>query len=230
LSSRWTEILFGHKVWFAMQKKLLLVFLYLLCLSSWAQETNFLNYNYFVYSASPKLRQFIADHTAASKLLTNAFSEAFSNRTVQLFYFYSDDESIPRAFHYYPDESVVGISIRENQKSSDEFICLLFEVLNSESEKHFQEIYQKAKDGILSKADFVNALFKTEFEAVKKTRDLIRDLNLNKREISESYYYNRLIECPNKFEDFLTYKKKVSPHRDQIKEYEMQYDALRKPL
>jgi hypothetical protein len=123
---------------------------------------------------------------------------------------------------------VVGIAIRENQQSSDEFICLLFEVLNSEGEKRFQEIYQKAKDGTLSKTNFVNEILKVEFEAVKRTRELIRGLNLNKKEISESYFYNRYIECPNKFEDFLSYKKKASPQRDQIKEYEMQYDSLRK--
>lgn len=208
-----------------MHKKIIILFLpLLLCVSSWAQQTNILNSN---YSVSPKLRQFITDHPTATKLLANTLAETFSNRTVQLYYFYSDDESVPRAFHYYPDESVVGITIRENQQSSDEFICLLFEVLNSEREKRFREIYQKAKDGSLSKTDFVNAVLETEFEAVKRTRDLIRDLNLNKKEISESYYYNRLIECPNKFTDFLSYKKKVSPQRDQIKEYEMQYDSLR---
>ncbi|HTA94662.1 MAG TPA: hypothetical protein VK769_00915 [Verrucomicrobiae bacterium] len=209
-----------------MQKKIIILFLpLLLCVSSWAQQTNILSSN---YSVSPKLRQFITDHSTASKLLTNALSEAFSNRTVQLYYFYTDDESTARAFHYYPDESVVGIVIRENQQPPDEFICLLFEVLNSEGEKRFQEIYQKAKDGTLSKGDFVNAVSKVEFEAIKRTRDLIHDLNLNKKEISESYYYNRLIQCPDKFEDFLSYKKKVSPQRDQVKEYEMDYDSLRK--
>jgi hypothetical protein len=209
-----------------MQKKIIILLLtLLLCVSSWAQQTNILNSN---YSVSPKLRQFITDHSAASKLLTDTLSESFSNRTVQLYYFYSDDESIPRAFHYYPDESVVGIVIRENQQPSDEFISLLFEVLNSENEKRFQEITQKAESGALSKANYATEILKTEFEVVKRTRELIRGLNLNKKEISESYLYNRYIECPNKFEDFLSYKKKVSPQRDQIKEYEMQYDSLPK--
>jgi hypothetical protein len=209
-----------------MQKKIIILFLPLmLCVSCWAQQAKILNSN---YSISPKLRQFIIDHPAASQFLTNAFSEAFSNRTVQLYYFYSDDESIPRAFHYYPDESVVGIGIRENQQPSDEFICLLFEILNSEGEKHFKEICQKAKGGALSKTNFVNEILKVEFEAVKRTRTLILDLGLKKKEISQSYYYNRLIGCPNKFEDFLSYKKKVSPQRDQIKEYETEYDSLQK--
>jgi hypothetical protein len=209
-----------------MQKKIIILFLSLLvCVSSWAQQTNILNSN---YSVSPKLRQFITDHSGASKLLTNALSEAFSNRTVQLYYFYTDNESTPRAFHYYPDESVVGIVIRENQQPSDEFISLLFEVLNSESEKHFQEITQKAENGDLSKTNFITEILKVEFEADKRTRDLISDLNLNKKEISESYFYNRFIKCPNKFEDFLPYQKMVSPNRDLFKEYGMEYDSLPK--
>jgi hypothetical protein len=211
-----------------MQKKIIILFLpLLLCVSSWAQQTNVLNSN---YSVSPKLRQFIIDHPGASKMLTKALSEAFSNRTVQLYYFYSDDESIPRAYHYYPSESVVGICIRENQQPVDEFITFLFEVLNSEGEKHFQEIIQKAKSGTISKTNFATEILKVEFEAVKRTRDLIGNLKLNKKEISESDYYNRFVECPNKFEAFLSYTKKVSLHgdRDSIKDYETQYDLLRK--
>src|SRR5271165_1445404 len=55
--------------------------------------------------ASPKLRQFLTGHREASQMMSNVVSEAFSNRTVRLHYFYSEDESVARARHYYPDES-----------------------------------------------------------------------------------------------------------------------------
>src|SRR5262245_51555087 len=48
-------------------------------------------------TVSPKLKQFLVDHSAASNALVGAISESFSNRTVQLYYFYSDDEAQPRA-------------------------------------------------------------------------------------------------------------------------------------
>ncbi|HXI68995.1 MAG TPA: hypothetical protein VNN22_01420 [Verrucomicrobiae bacterium] len=214
-----------------MQKKINILFLpLLLCLSSWAQQTNLLNSS---YSVSPKLSQFIIDHPQASKLLTNILSEAFSNRTVQLYYYYSDDKSIPSAFHYYPSESVVGITIRENQLPSDEFISLVFEVLNSESEKHFQDLYQKAQLGSISRTNFAQEIMKVEFKAAKRTRDLIGSLKLSDKEMAESKQCRRFIECPNEFEDFLSYTEKVNQitnalRRDPIKEYEMQYDSLRK--
>ena len=206
-----------------MRRKIIILFLLLLlCLSSWAQQNNFLG------GASPKLRQFLTDHPAATKLLTNTLSEAFSNRTVHLYYFYSDDESIARAFHYYQYESSVVIAIRENQQPSDEFICLVFEMLNSEGETRFQEISEKAASGTISRTNFPIEILKVEFEAVKRIHDLLGNLKLNEKEVDESYYYNRFTQCPNKFEDFLSYTKKVSPHRDPIKEYEAKYDLLRR--
>lgn len=207
-----------------MQKKIIILFLsLLLCFSSWAQQTNILS------SASPKLRQFLIDHPTASKLLTNTLSEAFSDRTVQLYYFYSDDESVARAVHYYPHESAVVIAIRENQEPSDEFFCLIFEMLNSEGEKRFQRIFKKAASGTMSRTDFANEMLKVEFEAVKRMRDLVGNLKFNDKEIAKSHYYKRFIECPNKFEDFLAYTEKLSsPHQSPAKEYEAQYDLLRK--
>ena len=65
-------------------------------------------------------------------------------------------------------ESVVLITIRENQQPADEFICLIFEALNSEGEKHFQEIIKRAEPGILSRTNFASEILKVEFEAVKK--------------------------------------------------------------
>jgi hypothetical protein len=106
----------------------------LLCASSWAQQTN------IVSAASPKLKKFISNHPEAAKIFTNAISSAFSNKTVQLYYFYSDDESEARAYHYYPNTvgmPEVIVCVRENQSSLDEFITILFETLNTKQEAGF---------------------------------------------------------------------------------------------
>src|SRR5271167_2793647 len=112
-----------------MLKKLSAILLAILsCISSQAQGTN-------IYSMmSPQLREFLATHPGASKSLSDTFSEAFSNRVVQLYYFYTDDESGPQALHYYLNESSVVIGIRENQEPGDQCYCLIFEILNSEGE------------------------------------------------------------------------------------------------
>ena len=194
-----------------------------LCVSSFAQESNILD------TVSPKLRQFVITHPGALQLLTNTLSEAFNGRTVQLYYFYSEDKVAARAYHYYPSESVVGICIRENQEPSDEFACLIFEMLNSEGEKRFQEFYHKAESGDISKTNFAREMLNVEFVAVKSTGNLLHNLKFSKKEISESYYYKRFIECPDSFEDFISYSVKVSSHGDPIKEFETKYDSLRKP-
>src|ERR1035437_10771122 len=77
--------------------------------SSQAQNSNIFS------MVSPKLKQFLTAHPKASSTMSNVLSEEFSNRTVQLNYFYSNDESAAKAYHYFPDESSVCIVIREHQ-------------------------------------------------------------------------------------------------------------------
>ena len=191
--------------------------------SSQAEEGRILN------TLSPKLRQFLSENPKAYQSLTNSLSEAFAKRTLQLYYFYSDDESIARASHYYPNEAAVGIFIRENQQALDEFICLVFEAINSISEKGFLELFAKAESGEISKDNFTREIAKLEFKAAKRTRDLLMGIRPSGSEAFRSYYYKRFKDCPDDFEDFLLYSKKVSsPHRDSTKEWEMKYDLLRK--
>jgi hypothetical protein len=197
----------------------------LLCASSWAQQTN------IVSTASPKLKKFISAHPEAAKIFTNAISNAFSNKTVRLYYFYSDDESEARAFHYYPNNvglPEVVLCVRENQNPLDEFITILFETQNSKNESKFAKIYQDAYSGTLSREQFASEISQYEFEATKSTHALLLALKFGKNEIDESYYYKRFAGCPTNYNDFLSYCKKVSPQRDALKEDELQYDSLQK--
>ena len=202
---------------------LIVLFSTFFCVSAWARGLEVLN------MASPKLREFLIAHPAALQSLTNILSRAFAERTAVLYYFYSENESTARAAHYYPSDSDVGITIRENQQPADEFICLVFEVLNSESQKLFQELIRKAESGTISRSDFAQEMLRVEFKAAQGTRDLLGTFRLSKREISKSHFYKRVDGTPKRFEDFLAYTKMIcAPERDPFAEYEAKYDSLRK--
>jgi hypothetical protein len=197
----------------------------LLCAWAGAQENSILS------EASPKLKKFISDHPEAAQIFTNAISSAFSNKTVRLYYFYSDNKSEAPAFHYYPNSvglPDVAICVRENQSSLDEFITILFETLNSKNENGFRNLWGDAYSGTISREQFARKTLQYEFEATETTRALLLKLKFRKEEIDASYYYRKFADCPSKFEDFLSYSKRISPHRDALKEYEIKYDELRK--
>jgi hypothetical protein len=209
-----------------MGRNLVILFscIFLWC-ASWAQETNLLR------GCSPKLKEFLTDHPTAQKTLNHAFSEAFSSRTVGLSYFYSEDEHQPKAFHFYPQNAglpQVFICVRENQPPLDEFISVLFEISNSKGESRFQQIFEQARAGTISRTEFARAILKVEFEADKTIRDLLAHLDVAKRERAKSYYYGRYRDLPDDFEEYLSFIKRASPKRDAIGDYELQYDSLRK--
>jgi hypothetical protein len=173
---------------------------------------------------SPKLWEFLTEHPAASQVLSNVISQVFTNRTFQLYYFYSDDESVPRASHDYISKSEVAIYIRENQQPFDEFIGLLFEALNSTSENKFLELFAQAKSATIPKSEFASAGCKLEFDAVRRARDLLINIKLRKSERNKSHFYKLFMGAPN---NFLVYSKNVSSrHQDIVKEWGMKYDSL----
>ena len=138
-------------------------------------------------------------------------------------------EDVGLVLSYYPSDSELGVIIRENQDPADEFIGLLFELLNSEGERRFQELFQQARAGTISKRDFTQEVLKHELKAVKRTRDVLVSLKFRKGAVSKSHSYKQFLECPDTFEDFVQYTKKISPaKRDVFGEYDAKYDALRK--
>jgi hypothetical protein len=173
----------------------------------------------------------MSEYPQAEKILSNAFSNAFSNKTVGLYYFYSNNESQPRAYHYYPNTvgwPDVVLCVRENQNPMDEFTTLLFETINSKSEDGFTKLEQEAYLGTIPREQFAKEIVRCEFEATKSTRDALFTLKLKRKEINGSDYYRSFAECPTNFDDFLSYSKKLSSQRDVLKEYELKYDSLRK--
>ena len=197
----------------------------LLCASSWAQQSNIIS------GVSPKLKKFISNYPEAAKIFTNAISDAFSNKTVRLYYFYSNDESEVRYLHYYPNTvglPEVALCIRENQCPLDEFIGILYETINSKNESAFTKLSQEAYLGTISKEQFSKHILQYEFEAGTSTRAALLTLKLRKAETDESDFYHSFTECPTNFDDFLPFCKKVYPQWRGDKDYEIKYDSLRK--
>jgi hypothetical protein len=180
-----------------------------------------------LYLPSPKLRQFLHETPTASQTLSNVLVETFVDRTLCLFYFYSEDKSVARAYHDYPDETHVAIYIRENQQPLDEFICLIFEALNSTNERQFLKLFDKAKTGAISKGEFTSDVARLEFDAVKKTQVLLKAIKLARGDRSKSEYYKLFRDAPENFDEFFLYIKRLSSARDVIKELSTKYDLLR---
>lgn len=206
-----------------MNKKLVL-----LLSTVWLSLSGHAQTNTTLSMLSPKLREFLAAHAAASHGLNTALAEAFVNRKVHIFYFYTDNDTADRAYHMYPSADRVVVAVRENQEPADEFICLFFELLNSTNEKSFEALFRKASAGELSREAFANEVLKLEFKSLIKTRDLLGSFKFKKSEIQTSYEYDHFLKCPDKFEDFTAYAKTLNPQRDVFKEYESKYDLLRK--
>ena len=192
---------------------------------SWAQQSTVQS------NMSPGLRQFMNSHPTALDQLNRSFSDSFSNKTVWVCYFYSDEDSRAQAFHFYPntaDLAEVVICVSENQGPIDQFITMLFEALNSKGERRFSELMDQARAGTISKTDFARAILKQEFEATKETRDLLVTLKFRPKDKAASHYFSLFAQCPSEFDDFLAHTKRVSGKRDAMKEYVAKYDLLRR--
>src|SRR5579859_861371 len=159
---------------------------------------------------SPKLRKLLDEHESAAQTLSNAVAEAFSNRSLQLYYMYSTNEAVPPASHYYPDPGTVGILLVENQEPIDEFITLLYEIINSKGEKRFKELCDQAMTDDIPRTNFAYEVLRMEFQAAKETREVVRRAKFNKSEISKSHQFTKLALCPDDYAEFLSYTEKLA--------------------
>jgi len=180
---------------------------------------------------SPKLRQFLAGNPSAEQIISEVMSVSFSNRPVQIYYFYSDDDSRPRGGLYYAGEtreSPITLTIRENQETCDEYLTLLLWTLYSQGEKRTIELMEQAKTGALSRADFEREVKQQEFQVLLKARGLLKRLKLTTSERESSFYYKWIAECPDDFVEFLLYKPKGAVSCNPSSQPKDFYDSLRK--
>jgi hypothetical protein len=179
-------------------------------------------------SFSPELTKFLLNHPATSLVLSNTFAETSFTHKVEIYYYYTVDESTPKAHHNYLGESsTLGIFVCENQPACDQCICILFELLNSKGEKRFRELWALAESGGISKENFAKEILRQEFQAVRETQNLIQKFDLKPEDVAKSKSYTQFMQSPNDFETFLAYSQKLSQGGDQ-KAYEELYDKIRK--
>lgn len=177
---------------------------------------------------SPKLREFLNTYPNAAQLFTNILSEAFAQKQVWLYYFYTNDKSMPGAYHRYQSEAGVEIFVQENQEPLEEFISIIFEAINSENEAKYRDIFQMAQQGHISEGDFALEILRVECNVMNRTRDLLKQLKLKSKDTSKAGMYKHLMECPKDFDQFLAYIRKDPSKRDPFIDYERQYNSLQK--
>ncbi len=87
----------------------------------------------------------------------------------------------------------------------------------------------KARAGTIARGDFAGEVIRVEFEAMKSTRDLLRQVKLSKKEIGKSHYYHYFFDMPEDFERYLSFERGLfPPDHSALREYELYYDRLRK--
>ena len=206
-------------------RKLILVLSFLITLSTpiYAQEQCILG------MVSPKLREFLATHQQAFQAFSNTTWECFSNRTLEIYYFYSDAKYRPDATHYYSSPTNVVMTIRENQEPLDEFICFIYEAKNSLNQQRFEAIFEEARTGKITKNEYAYKFDRIEFEASLVTKELLAKLKFSKREISKSRKYKAMMETSNKYEDRLSNLRNGSPLHHTYRQLKISddYDLLR---
>src|ERR1700733_13041502 len=121
----------------------------LLCTSTKAQDT-----------FSPQLIHFAESHPQGSNILmTEIIKTEHSSGNIQIFYFYTYDESVTTAHHnMFENGSGAAIFIRGGRPVVDEYLDILFEVLNMSGDKRFKELYQQAKMASISQTNFVTEI------------------------------------------------------------------------
>jgi hypothetical protein len=177
-------------------------------------------------SFSPPLREFLKEHSQAKEMLISALDQAVNTKSLEIYYYYSEDASRERAYHLYPNASTLVISVRENQLPIDQFFCFLFEALNAKGEPRFKALFEDVKSTRISREDFPLAVLKIEFSAQLMIKKLIQLLPFTEKEKADSYFYGRVVNAPDDFDSFLLYLKKVSPNRHPIEDYKIRYDLL----
>jgi hypothetical protein len=195
------------------------VILILLCLSlstsAKAQDT-----------FSPRLIKFLESHPAASCTFSNEIMKAkgTANNRIEIFYFYNNDPNALTAHHnMFAQTTEIAIFVLEGQEPCDEYLDILFEVLNLSGDKRFQELYQQAMSGSISRSNFVSEMLRQEFQTVKTLQHLIPSLRLTPQEISKSKDYDIWLHSPDDFDDFVIYSRKHSGGRVEML-YEHYYD------
>lgn len=184
----------------------------------------------FFDQLSTKLRSFLATNVAASNALNEVVTTQQAVGTATVWYFYTTDKTRPTAAHYPLGATSVSIVINADQTPMDEYVDLLFELINVRHADQFREVLAKAADSKIPKSEFPREILKIEFEAMQKTKELVRKLKFSPKDVEASDELKHLFKSADTFDAFyaeLKMRAKDGKH-DPIKDYETQFEAYEK--
>ncbi len=175
---------------------------------------------------SPKLRGFLTANVGASNALSDVVTIQQTARAITVFYFYAGDKTRAKAGHYCTGETSAVINLNAELEPIDEYTCLLFELINLSCQERFQEVFVKAIQKEISRKAYPREVLKIEFEAMQKTKGLLRKLKPSAKEVDSSDSYKKFLKSADTFDAFYAELKKQAAdgHYDPIKNYERQYD------
>jgi hypothetical protein len=176
---------------------------------------------------SPPLRSLLASHPVLRKPLDQVISEMPPGSTLHLRYGEPWTASKPSCSHYYHGDGVV-VSMCTQMPAYDEYLGLYFEIANSLQRPRFEELFRRAQAGTISRDEFPIEVMKGEFIAMKRTTALVRRLPALKEQRT-SRLQPLVGHCPDDFDRFLAYGKRVAPERHPVQDYQEAYDELRRP-
>jgi hypothetical protein len=204
-------------------------------LQSWGISTNRLDWadisesgiTGFIKTLSPKVREFIGRHEEVNQLLTDVIADqANPHHSLRLYYFYTEDLASAPAYYYWMGPNQLGIAVGENQKPVDELIEIIFELIASERDHRWLEIWRETALGRVGRRDFAFAMIQEEFPAYPKTRAFLNRLRLSDQEMAESIYFQHFAQAPQDLGGFMSHMQEASMKgRDLFKEFETTYDA-----
>lgn len=119
----------------------------------------------------------------------------------------------------------MNIVVRKNQHALDEYVSILFEMINSINEASFLKLARDAETGKVSRSEFSLRALEIEHSSVCQTRDLIARLAFAEQDIGDSELYYSFLESPNGFRDFVAYIQRTGSRIDAVQVYLDQYDA-----
>ena len=184
----------------------------------------------FLDSGSSQIKNLLENNPSLMREYTSIANKYFHNKAFQIQYVENKNQDQAPAYHYYTtfqDKTVVVVVLRGRKIPIDEFICLLFEMINSNGEDVFKKITIEAQSGLISRDDFPVKVLEKEFAAVLELKKILLSLEIDKEMLKDSAFYYKFMNSPDDFAKFLDYiKDKNITHRDIVDSYLKQYDRF----
>jgi tetratricopeptide (TPR) repeat protein len=178
----------------------------------------------FLKTLSPELQQFLRENDSASKYLAGILEVQLRVRAFTVIYTTNYFGSTACHVNKRPDLAEIWLS--KGEEPLDEYLSLVYELLNSSHEEKFRNVREQASAKKISRRDFIREFIKIEQEAHLKLKADLRKLALSDKDIASSRQYELQLKMPDTFEEFYLGCKNVSDDWSPARDYSQMYDSL----